>query len=139
MTLRRTRPFGVFALIVLFTVGAVASFVSAVSLTFPGSFLELIWQLNPRAREGFDRIGFWAILLMAIVCVACIFTTIGLWLRRRWGYWCAVVMLVTNLAGDLINVISGAEPRAMVGVPIVLTILAYLARKQTRDYFNSSG
>jgi hypothetical protein len=92
--LNNGRPIGVITLVLLFAIGACASFISAVSLTFPGSFLEPIWSLNPHARTGFTRIGSAAIALMIAVCIACTFTTIGLWLGRRWGYWLAVVMLV---------------------------------------------
>ena len=135
----KARPCGVIALVLLFAIGTCASFISAVSLTFPGSFLEPIWNLNPSARAGFTRIGLWAIVLMAAVCIACIFTTIGLWLAQRWGYWLAIVMLVVNLCGDVINVITGTEPRAIIGIPIVGVILVYLLRKRTRDHFNNSS
>jgi hypothetical protein len=128
---------GVIALVILFVIGTCASFLSAVSLMFPGSFLEPIWDLNPHARAGFSRIGSWAVVLMISVCIACLFTALGLWLGRRWGYWLAVVMLVVNLGGDVVNVITGTEPRAIIGIPIVGVILAYLLRKRTRYYFNN--
>jgi uncharacterized membrane protein (DUF2068 family) len=127
------------ALVLLFAIGSCASLISAVSLTFPGSFLEPIWRLNPNARAGFARMGSAAIVLMIAVCIACVFTTIGLWLGRRWGYWLAVVMLVMNLCGDVINVVTGTEPRAIIGIPIAGVILAYLLRKRTRYHFNNSA
>lgn len=127
------------ALVMLFAIGTCASFIAAVSLTFPGSFLEPIWSLNPNARAGFARIGSAAIVLMIAVCIACTFTTVGLWLGRRWGYWLAVVMLVVNLCGDVVNVISGTEPRAIIGIPITGVILAYLLRKGTSYHFNNSA
>ena len=135
----KTRPFGVIALVLLFAIGTCASFISAVSLTFPGSFLEPIWSLNPNARAGCTRIGSAAIVLMIAVCIACTFTAIGLWRGRRWGYWLAVLMLVVNLCGDVVNVITGTEPRAVIGIPIVGVIIAYLLRKRTRDHFNNEA
>ena len=105
------------------------------SLTFPGSFLEPIWHLNPNARAGFNNIGAWAIVLMIGVCIACTLTAIGLWRWRCWGYWLAVVMLGVNLGGNLVNVISGREARAIIGVPIVGAILAYLLRRRIRLHF----
>jgi uncharacterized membrane protein (DUF2068 family) len=131
----KSRPFAILALIMLFAIGICASFLSAVSLAFPGSFLDPIWRLNPNARAEFNRIGDWAIVLMIGVCIACTFTTVGLWRGRRWGYWLAVVMLLVNLAGNVVNVITGAEPRAIVGVPIVLAILVYLLRNRARHHF----
>jgi uncharacterized membrane protein (DUF2068 family) len=135
----KARPFGVIALVLLFAIGTCASFISAVSLTFPGSFLEPIWSLNPNARAGFTRIGSAAIVLMIAVCIACTFTAIGLWRGRRWGYWLAVLMLVVNLCGDVVNVITGTEPRALIGIPIVGVIIGYLLRKRTRDHFNNGA
>jgi hypothetical protein len=134
----KTKPLGVIALGMLFVIGTCASFLSAVSLIFPDSFLEPIWDLNPHARAGFSRIGSWAIVLMISVCIACLFTTIGLWLGRRWGYWLAVVMLFVNLCGDVVNVITGIEPRAIIGIPMVGVILAYLLSKRMRYHFNNS-
>ena len=131
----KARPFGVVALVMLFAVGACASFFSAVSLTFPGSFLEPIWRLNPNARRGFSSIGASAIVLMIGVGIACTLTAVGLWRGRRWGYWLAVVMLVVNLAGNVVNVISGTEPGAIIGIPIVGVILLYFLRKRTRYHF----
>jgi uncharacterized membrane protein (DUF2068 family) len=135
----KARPCGVIALIALFAIGTLASFLSALSLLFPGSFLEAIWRLNPNARAGFSRIGTWAIVLMICVCIACTFTAVGLWRARLWGYWLAVVMLAVNLGGDVINVITGAEPRAAIGIPIAGVILVYLLRKKTRHHFSDSA
>lgn len=47
------------------------SFISAVSLLFPGSFLEPMWRLNPRAHEAFAGMGVWAVVLMCAVCASC--------------------------------------------------------------------
>jgi len=41
-----TRPLGITALSIFFLFGAAASFISSVSLLFPGSFLEQMWRLN---------------------------------------------------------------------------------------------
>lgn len=131
----RTRPIGITALGIFFLFGAVASFVSSVSLLFPGSFLEPMWRLNPRAREGFAGIGVWAVVLMCAVCVSCASASAGLWRGARWGYWLALILLTANLLGDIANVITGAEPRAAVGIPIVLAILAYLRSRRVRSFF----
>jgi hypothetical protein len=134
-----TRPLGITALSIFFLFGAAASFLSFVSLLFPGSFLEPMWQLNPRAREGFASIGLWAIVLMFTVCVACASASIGLWRGARWGYRVAVVFLCINLLGDIANVLLGIEPRAAIGIPIVLAILAYIVSKRARGFFARSA
>jgi len=128
----QTRPWVVTLLIILFVIGTTASLLAVVSLSFPGSFLEFLWQVNPHARDGFARMGSWSVVLMVVVCVSCLLTAIGLWRALRWGYWLAVVMLIGNLAGDVINVITGTERRAIIGVPIALVLLFYLFKTKTR-------
>ena len=43
--------------------------------------------------------------------------------------------MMVNLGGNVINVMTGMEPKAIIGVPIVGAILAYLLRKRTRYHF----
>src|SRR5437016_1262715 len=62
MTKAEVRPIGITALSLFFLFGAGASFVSFISLLFPGSFLEPIWRLNPRARAGLGGMGVWAVI-----------------------------------------------------------------------------
>ena len=135
MRRNKTRPFVIQILLILFVIGTAASLIAVISLTFPGSFLEPVWKLNPHAREGFAGMGGWAVLLMLAVCVACLFTTIGLWRGLRWGYWLAILMLIGNLAGDVIKSIYGTERRAIIGIPIVLFLLFLVMRRRTREYF----
>ena len=134
-----TRPIGITALSIFFLFGAAMSFISFVSLLFPGSFLEPMWQLNPRAREGFASIGVWAIVLMCAVSIVCLSASIGLWRGARWGYWMAVVLLCIHLLADIANVLLGIEPRSAIGIPIVLAILAFLMSKRVRRFFPRSA
>lgn len=115
--------------------GAVLAGVAAVSLACPGSPLEPIWRLNPRGQQGLARMHGWAVPLLAGVSVACGVTGIGLWRRRRWGYAIAVAGLSLHLVGDVFSVVSGTEPRAIVGIPIVAALLVYLSRPRVRSAF----
>jgi len=73
------------AMSIFFWAGAVISLIAALSLLFPGSVLEPMWKLNPRAREGFAEIGGWAILLMGAVSIACAMAAAGLLARFALG------------------------------------------------------
>jgi uncharacterized membrane protein (DUF2068 family) len=77
----------------------------------------------------------WAVLLLAGVSAACGITGIGLWRRRRWGYALAVAGLSIHLVGDILNVVTGTEPRAIIGIPIVVALLVYLSRPHVRGAF----
>jgi hypothetical protein len=129
------RPFGIAALSVFSLVGAVLAGVSAISLAFPGSPLEPMWQLNPRGHHGLARMGSWAVVLLAVVSGACGATGVGLWRLRRWGHAFAIVGLSIHLVGDILNVLSGTEPRAIIGIPIVVVLLVYLSRPHVRIVF----
>jgi len=129
------RPVGVGTLSFFSLVGAVVAGVAAVSLAFPGSLLEPMWQLNPRGHQGFERMHGWAVLLLAGVSGVCGITGIGLWRRRRWAYTLAVAGLSIHLMGDILSVVSGTEPRAIIGIPIVVALLVYLSRSHVKGTF----
>ena len=133
------RPPGVTALSIFFSFGAAMSFIAFISLLLPGSLLEVMWRLNPRAREGFAGIGAWAVVLMGAVSVACASASIGLWRGERWGFRLAAALLCINLLGDVANVLLGIEPRAAVGIPIVLAVLAFMTGRGVRRFFSSAG
>jgi hypothetical protein len=46
-----------------------------------------------------------------------------------------VVVLALSLVAAITNVITGAEPRAKAGIPIVAALLAFLTSKQVRSHF----
>jgi hypothetical protein len=129
------RPAGVTALATLFSLGALVSGLSAISLLTPGGILEPMWRLNPRAHESFSRMGSWALLLLGVVCLGCLACAYGFATGQRWGYRVGVAGLLINLTGDVVNAALGIEPRAWVGVPVVALILWYLASRQVREFF----
>ena len=126
----RSRPHGITALSFFFLFGAVMSGLAAVMLLFPGSILEPLWRLNPRAHEGFAAMGWRAVILMAVVCVACGTTALGLRRRKRWGYWTALAILAINLAGDTANAAIAHDWRSLLGLPIGAAMMMYLFIKR---------
>jgi hypothetical protein len=133
------RPVGVTALSAFFAFGALMSLVSGLALLFPGSVLEPMWRLNPRAREGLGRLGPWGIVLMVSVSVACAFAAVGLRRGVAWGRRLAIGILLVNLAGDGVSAVSGIEPRAAIGLPIGAALVAYLRTRRVRAFFLPAG
>lgn len=82
--------------------------VAAISLLFPDSCLEP-WRLKPLVCIG----GVGGVTLFAITVQS------------------------VNLIGDLIEAISGLEPRAMIGIPIEALIIIYLLKPKVRQFFSS--
>jgi len=129
------RPAGITALSIFAGLGMLASLLSFITLAFPDSFLEPIWRLNPRGHAGLAGMGLAGILLMIALSIGCALSAYGLWNGRRWGYWLAIFGLTVNFLGDAINAITGIEPRAAIGLPIVAAILFYLATRKVRAFF----
>ena len=103
---------------------------AAMMLLFPNSPLAPLWQLNPRARDGFAAMGLGAVLLMGVVCVACAIAATGLFRSKRWGYALALLILSVNLAGDAVNVLLLRDWRASIGIPVGGLMILYLVSRR---------
>jgi hypothetical protein len=125
----RSRPWGLTALSGFFVFGAAMSGLTCVLLLFPGTALDRVWRLHPEARQAFQQIGGWAVLLMATVCVACALAARGLWMRAPWGRWLAVGILTVNLIGDSGDAFFRGDLRALIGLPIGGALIVYLLRR----------
>lgn len=134
----RRPPAGLIAFSVFFIFGAVMSGASTIALLLPGSILESIWKLNPRARDAFSDMGSWSVALMGAVCLACAFAAIGVWRRTRWGHRLACGILTLNLVGDLANAIIRSDPRTLLALPIGGALIAYLLSRRVRAHFADS-
>lgn len=82
--------------------------------------------------------GIWAPILLGTVCLACAATAYGLFRSRRWGHRLAVTLILVNFIGDLVNAALGIEPRAIIGVPIVILLIAWLLSPGVRSYFSAT-
>jgi hypothetical protein len=97
-------------------------------LVFPGTTLDWLWNLNPHARIAFQSLGSWSILLMSGVGTACALAATGLWRGTLWGVRLGLAILIVNVIGDLVNVITRQDYRSLVGLPIAGAMIFYLAR-----------
>jgi hypothetical protein len=129
------RPVGITALSIFFLAGALISLTAGLSLLFPNSIIEPMWRVNPRGHQGLVRIGLWGVALLFAASVSCAAAAVGLWRSARWGHRVAVTLIAINLLSDVANSVLGAEPRAVVGVPIAFALLLYLMSKRVRKYF----
>ena len=136
----RKLPAGIIAMSAFFVFGTAMSGLTFILLLFPGSWLEPVWRLNPEAHSGFQQMGGWAIVLMAIVCVACGVSAVGLIARAQWGHATAIGVLTVNLLGDTLNAVVRHDLRTLIGLPIGGALIAYLLSPGVRRLFyrNSS-
>ena len=124
--MKSAMPIGLLA--IFFAFGACMCALTIWLLLFPGSAFDSLWRLNPEAQAAFQWIGRLSILLMAIVGVACAFAAVGLARNAKWGRWLGILILATNLIGDLTNACVRHDFRTLIGVPIAAAMIFYLAR-----------
>lgn len=110
--------------------------VTGLSLAYPGTVLDRIWTLNPRAYAAFARMGRLSGVLLLLLCPVAAATAAGLLHRRRWGWWLALVTFGVNGLGDLASLVMTHEwLRAGSGVLIAGVFLSLLLRADVRNYF----
>ena len=109
-----------------FAFGATMCALTVSLLLFPGSALDWLWRFNPDARLAFQSLGYWSLVLMGTVGIACFFAAIGLWRGRPWGTWLALIILSANMLGDLTNVFVRHDYRGLIGVPVAGAMIFFL-------------
>ena len=132
---KSTRPIIVSLLIFLFGFGTLMTALATATLLFPDSAWNVVWKINPKGHEGFVRMGSWSFLLLLTVGITCAFAMVGLLRRILWGYWLAIVLIAFNLFGDLFNVFTLKDYRALLGVPVAILILWALRQSAVGAYF----
>lgn len=137
VTPTRHSPLGVRAISLFFVFGATMSALAAALLLFPGTALDELWRINPRGHAGFAAMGWFAVLLLAALCAACALVAAGLWRRRKFGYWGALLMLGINLAGDTLNAFVLRDWRTLIGLAIGGLMIGYLLT--VRNMFRTTG
>lgn len=133
-----SRPSGFVPIGVFFVFGAVMAAFAAVTLLFPGTFLDALWALNPRGHEGLAFLGRVAAVPFCILSPALALTSIGWFRRRRWGWALGVTVIAINLAGDLGQLAFGERWKGALGLAIAGLLLFYLSRPNVRNYFRRS-
>lgn len=111
---QNSNPSGAFSVVLptlaaLLFLAALIALVTGLALAFPGPMWIPMWNLNREAYEGFHHMGSAAegfLFLLAILCAA---AAIGLLLHRRWAWWIALLLFVTNGAGDVISLVRTGE------------------------------
>lgn len=129
------RPVLWVAIAVLLLWGAVAATLAAISLLFPGTWLDAMWVFNPRAHEGLVALPKFIGYFFLVLGVVLLITGIG-WIRRRfWAWTLASLLIAGNLAGDLLRFAHGEWVAGIVGVAVAGVLLVYMLRQNVRRFF----
>lgn len=107
------------------------------TLIWQGTFLDRIWALNASAHRQLvpfgKTVGVPFLVLSATLAVA----GVGWFGRRLWGWRLAVVIIATQVLGDLVSIFMGHFVRGAAGVTIASALLLYLLRPGVRGAFEA--
>jgi hypothetical protein len=116
-----------------------AAFIGSL-LLFPGRLFESVWQFNPEARSAFQSMGRLASLLLFVVGAVACGGAVGIYRRRKWGWWLAVLLFSVNALGDAVSLFApGRTLQGSVGVLISGLFLLYLLQPRVRRQFSGQS
>jgi hypothetical protein len=129
-------PTGFRAIGVFFFFGAIMASLAAVTLLWPGTSLDRVWALNPRAHAQLAPFGRAIGIPFLLLAAALVAAGIGWFRRRLWGWRLAVAIIATQILGDVMNCFMGDWQRGGVGVVIAGALLFVILRPQLRIVFS---
>lgn len=126
---------GMLALGLFLFFGALMALLAGVTLVWPGTGLDSIWQLNPRAYRQLAPLGRLVGISFLFLSIMMATAVTGWFKRRIWGWWLAVGILATQCLGDLVNAFLGHTFEGLFGVTIAGALVFYLFRPGVRNAF----
>jgi hypothetical protein len=128
-------PSGFAAIGVFLFFGATMASLGAISLIWRGTSLDRMWSLNPTAYRQLLPLGRSVGMLFVLLGVALATAGIGWFRHRLWGWKLAVVIIATQVVGDVINCIRGDWLHGGFGVVIAGALLLFLLRPAVKKAF----
>jgi hypothetical protein len=115
--------------------GAIMASLAATTLLWRGTPLDRLWDLNPMAYKQLALLGGTVGILFLLLGAALTTAGIGWFRRRRWGWRLAVVIIATQVLGDVVNCVRGDLLRGGTGVIIAGVLLLFLLQPKVRATF----
>ena len=127
------RGFTAFGVFLLF--GMSMASLAGTTLVCRGTFLDDIWVLNPTAYRQLTPLSrsFGAVFLLLAVVLAS--AAVGWFRRRLWGWRLAIVVIVIQVIGDVVNLLRGDFVRGPIGIAVAGAVLIYLLRQDVKRLF----
>ena len=110
--------------------------VVGVSLLFPNTLLDRLWELNKPGAAAFRAMGRISGILLVLLGFTTSAAAFGMVQRKKWAWWLAVVLFAINGCGDVVNlIVTGDWLRSASGVVICSAFLYSLSRCPVKRYF----
>ena len=134
-TVRRESPWAMTASGVFLFFGAVMASLAGTTLIWRGTLLDQMWVLNAPAYRQLAPFGKTVGVPFLALSAAMAAAGVGWFGRRLWGWRLAVVIIATQIVGDLVSIFMGHLARGAVGVTIASALLLFLLRPNVRADF----
>jgi ABC-type branched-subunit amino acid transport system permease subunit len=115
--------------------GAIMASLAATTLLWRGTPLDRLWTFNPTAYKQLAPLGRIVGMLFLVLGAALTTAAIGWFRRRLWGWRLAVVIISTQVLGDVVSFVRGDWLRGGTGVIIAGALLLLLLRPRIRTAF----
>jgi len=106
------------------------------TLIWPGTALDKLWALNQPAYKQLSLVGGSIGALFLLLSATLVTAAVGWFKRRLWGWVLAVVIISTQIGGDVVNLLRGDFLRGGTGLTIAGALLFYLLRHKVRATFH---
>jgi hypothetical protein len=130
------KPAGFTGIGIFLFFGAIMASLAATTLLWRGTALDRIWALNPSAHAQLAPLGSTVGVLFLLLGAALATAGIGWFRRRLWGWRLAVVIIATQVLGDVVNGVRGDWLRGGTGVIIAGALFLFLLRPGIRAAFS---
>jgi hypothetical protein len=131
-------PRGMSALGVFLFFGAIMASLAGTTLLWPGTGLDRMWVLNPRAYKELAPFGKATGIPFLLLGVALAVAGVGWFKQFLWAWRLAVAIIATQILGNFVNVILGRVVEGAIGITIAGALLFYLLRSEVRGAFSNS-
>lgn len=108
---------------------------AAITLLWRGTPLDRLWVLNPMAYKRLAPLGITVGILFLLLGAALVTAGVGWFGHRLWGWRLAVVIIATQVVGDVVSCVRGDLLRGGTGVIIAGALLLFLLQPKIRDGF----
>jgi hypothetical protein len=131
----RTKTPGFTAVDIFLFFGALMASLAATTLLSRGTPLDRLWDLNPIAYKQLASLGSTVGIFFLLLGAALTTAGIGWFRHRLWAWRLAVVIISTQVLGDLVNCVRGDLLRGGTGLIIAGALLLFLLQPRVRAGF----
>jgi hypothetical protein len=133
------RPVAVLIVGIFALAGTAVAIFTGISIVWPGTFLDAMWNLNRSAQQQFAVLGKLAGYLLLAIAPIIATTGYGVLKGFKWAWWMAVTIFAVNGAGDAINIFIGEPLKGIAGLLVAGVFLFLMLRPETKAFFGNSA